>query len=99
MYIRIYICIPVHGRFKGFNWGITTRLVYSYTPVVTFDLLVIPQWLLVIPQWLVVIRTPAMKNSKLYNQLLKKCVTTTIVAHIKANTKAGIQASYITLHS
>ena len=39
MYIYIYyICIPVCGRFKGFDWGITTRLV------------VIPQWLVVIPQ-------------------------------------------------
>ena len=39
------------------------------------------------------------KNSKLYNQLLKKCVDTTIVAHTKANMKAGIQASYIILYS
>ena len=38
IYIYIYICIPVRGRFKGFDWGITTRLV------------VIPQWLVVIPQ-------------------------------------------------
>ena len=40
---RIYICIPVHGRFKGFDWGITTRLVVIPHAVVTFDLVVIPQ--------------------------------------------------------
>ena len=44
--VYVYVSIPVRGRFKGFDWGIT---------VVTFDLVAIPQWLVVIPQWLVVI--------------------------------------------
>ena len=33
VYIYVYICIPVCGRLKGFDWDITTSLV------------VIPQWL------------------------------------------------------
>ena len=72
-------CIPVRGRFKGFDWGITTRLV------------VIPQWLVVIPQ---------REKSKALQSIIKNCVNTTIVARIKSlHMKAGIQASYITLHS
>ena len=53
--------------------------------------------LVVIPQWLVVI--PSEKNSKLYNQLLKNVLTQLWWLRSKANMKAGIQASYITLHS
>ena len=67
------ICIPVCGRFKGFDWGITTRLVVipqwytlrsgSYTPVVGNYTPVVSSY------------TPVRKNSKLYNQLLKNVLT------------------------
>ena len=63
-YIYIYICIPVRGRFKGFDWGITTSLV------------VIPQWLEVIPQWLVVI--PQQGKFKAPQSIIKKCVNTQV---------------------
>ena len=53
---------------------------------ITTSLVVIPQWLVVIPQ---------REKFKALQSIIKKYVNTTIVAHIKTNMKAGIQASYI----
>ena len=82
IYIRmcayIYFCIPAHGKFKGFDWGIP-QWFGSYTPVVSSYIPV--------------------RKFKALQPIIKKCVNTIIVAHMKANMKAGIQASYITLHS
>ena len=38
----MYIYIPVRRRIKAPRWGITTS-TGSYTPVATFDLVVVPQ--------------------------------------------------------
>ena len=67
--VYIVSCIPVCGRIKGSDWSITTMQVGSYTPVVTFDLVVIPQWLVVIPQ---------QGNFKAPQSVIKECVNTTI---------------------
>ena len=53
MYIYIYLypsAWEVQRVLLGYNYQ-----AGSYTPVVSFDLVVTPQWLVVIPQWLVVI--------------------------------------------
>ena len=53
----------------------STGVAGSYTPVVTFDLVVVPQWLKVIPQ---------REKIEALQSIIKKCVNTTIVAHIKS---------------
>ena len=94
-------------RFKGFNWGITTRLVVIPHAVISFDLVVISQWLKVIPQWLVVISQQG--KFKAPQPINKQCVNTqvNICEHqlgtmncfvVYVASKAEIQASYITLH-
>ena len=59
------------GGSKGYNYQ-----AGSYTPVVTFDLVVIPQWLEVIPQWLVVI--PQQGKFKAPQSIIKKSVNTQV---------------------
>ena len=55
----------------------------SYTgPVVTFDVVLIPQRLVVIPQWLVAISQ--LEKFKALQSIIKKCVDATMVAHIKS---------------
>ena len=56
---------------KGYNYQ-----AGSYIPVVSFDLVVIPQWLEVIPQWLVVI--PQQGKFKAPQSIIKKCVNTQV---------------------
>ena len=63
----------------------------SYTPVITVDLVVIPQWLVVISRWLVVI--PQQRKFKALQLIIKKCVDTTKRLTSKANMKAGMHAS------
>jgi len=93
----------VCGRFKGFDWGITTRLVVIPHAVVTFDLVVIPQWLEVIPQWLVIIpqqekfKAPQIKNVLTHKSISVKNSKAQWIALFVAS-KAEIQASYITIH-
>ena len=60
----------------GGSKGLTGYQVGSYTPVVSFDLVVIPQWLEVIPQWLVVI--PWQGKFKAPQSIIKKCVNTQV---------------------
>ena len=59
------------GGSKGYSYQ-----AGSYTPVVTFDLVAIPQWLEVIPQWLVVI--PQQGKFKAPQSIIKKCVNTQV---------------------
>jgi len=64
----------------------------SYTPVVSFDLVVILEWLEVIPQWLVFI--PQEEKFKALQLIIKRCVNTqvnlceeqlgTFLCHIKS---------------
>ena len=68
IYIFVSQCV---GGSKGYSYQ-----AGSYTPVVTFDLVAIPQWLEVIPQWLVVI--PQQGKFKASQSIIKKCVNTQV---------------------
>ena len=78
----------------------------SYTTVVAFDLVVIPQWLVVIPR---VYNIPRGKF-KAPRSIIKRCVNTQInfceqqlgtmdcfVVHVASKAAAEVQANYITL--
>ena len=80
---HLYACLyPSAGEvqrvWQGYNYQ-----AGSYTPVVTFDLVVIPQWLEVIPQWLEVIPQwlvviPQQGKFKAPQSIIKKCVNTQV---------------------
>ena len=75
-------------RFKGFDWGITTRLVF------------IPQWLVVIPQQ-GKFKAPQPINKQCVNTQVNICeeqLGTMDSVLCCVASKAEIQASYITLH-